>query len=95
MGSPGRREAEVAVGRCRRDAPARGALQKSMLHEEGLVHLLDRVRVLADRRSYGVQPDWTAIKFLDDRLEDARVHVVEPELVDVEHGESLVARPLR
>ena len=34
----------------RRDAPARRALQESVLHEKRLIDLLDRSRILANRR---------------------------------------------
>src|SRR5213593_3575602 len=84
LGGPGRREPEVSVRPRRRAAAARGAGEETLLHQERLVHLLERPRVLAhgggDRgESYG-----TAVELLDDRLEDPPVHVVEPELVDVE-----------
>src|SRR5262249_50191057 len=50
-----RRVPEVSVRERRGDAPARRSLKKSMLHEEGLVHLFDRRRILADRRADVVQ----------------------------------------
>src|SRR6266516_931896 len=83
-GCVGRRKPEVSVCPRRRAAAARGAGEEALLHQERLVHLLERPRVLAhgggDRgESYG-----TAVELLDDRLEDPPVHVVEPELVDVE-----------
>ena len=72
--------------------PRERALQEAMLHEERLVHLLDRVRVLADRRADRVQSDRAAVELLDDRLENARVHVVEAERVDVEQLQAPVRR---
>src|SRR5215813_4895215 len=66
-----------------------------MLHEEGLVDLLDGVRIFADRRADRVQADRTTIELLDDRLENACIHVVEAEHVHVEQLERLVGDWLR
>src|SRR5262245_24108692 len=90
-----RREPEVSIRRRRRHAPARRALKETVLHQERLVDLLDRVRILADRRTDRVQPDGTAIELLDDRLENACIHVVEAEHVHVEQLERLVGDWLR
>jgi hypothetical protein len=70
---------------------ARGrALQEAVLHEERLVHLLDRAAVLAHRRGDGRDPHRPAVELLDDGAQHARVHVVEPELVDVQPPERQV-----
>src|SRR5690242_1433734 len=60
-----------------------------MLYQEGLVHFLDRRRVLADRGADVVQTDGTTLELLDDRFENSRIHVVEAELVDVDHAKKL------
>src|SRR5690348_10044374 len=67
----GRRVAEVSVRDGRGGAPARRALQEAVLHEEGLVDLLDRARVLANRRCDRVDADRAALELLDDALENA------------------------
>src|SRR5438552_434913 len=84
-----RRITEMPISKRRCDAATRGSLQKAMLNQEWLVHLFDRRRILADCRTDVVQPNGTALKFLDDRLEDYRIHVIEPELVDVDHSQEL------
>ena len=65
--------------------PAGGTLQESVLHEERLVHLLDRIRILAHGGRDGPDADRAALELLDDGAQDPCVHVIEPELVDVEH----------
>src|SRR6266699_5783386 len=89
LGALGWCETEVAVGRGRGAAAARRTREEALLHQEGLVHLLERARILADRRGDRLHADRPALEHLDDRLEDARVHVVETELVDVEPLERL------
>src|SRR5687768_15558149 len=81
------RVSEVAIGLRRRDAPTRRALEKTVLNEKRLVYFLDRARVLPHRGTDRRDSHRAAVELLDDRLEDARIHVVEPELVDVEHDE--------
>jgi hypothetical protein len=61
-----------------------------MLHEEWLVHFFDRIRIFADGCTNRVQANRSAIELLDDRPNDARIHVVEAERVDVEQRERLV-----
>src|SRR6266545_2660426 len=73
-----RREAKVSIRR-RGGAPAAGRPgEEPLLHQEWLVHFLQGARVLPDRGGDRLDPDGTALEHLDDRLEDARIHVVEP-----------------
>src|SRR4051812_39805204 len=74
----------MAICLRRGNTPARGTLQKSVLDEERLVDFLERSRILADRRGDGTDAHRPAVELLDDGLEDPRVHVVEPELIDLE-----------
>src|SRR5438876_2365992 len=60
--APGRSEAKMPERGCRSDAAARGAGEEALLHQERLVHLLERPRVLAhggaDRlQSHGAASD--------------------------------------
>src|SRR6185436_544294 len=82
-------EPEVAIRLRGRDASAWCALQESVLDEERLVDLLEGARVLADGGGDGADTDRPAVELLDDGLENARVHVVEPELIDLEQLESV------
>src|SRR5262245_25237921 len=83
--------AEVSIGVRRRDPPARRALQEAVLYEEGLVYLFDCRHVLTDRRADVVEADRSAVEFLDDRLENSRIHVVETKLVHVDHSKELAS----
>src|SRR5437867_7558281 len=82
--APGRSEPEVAVGARRGAAAARRTGEEPLLHEERFVDLLERSGVFAHRRRDRGQADGTPFELLDDRLEDAAVHVIEAELVHVE-----------
>src|SRR2546426_9209547 len=76
-------EAEVPIRPRRRAAAAGSAGEEALLHQERLVHLFQGAGVLTDGGGDGAEPDWPALELLDDRLEDAAVHVVQPELVHV------------
>src|SRR6185295_3477286 len=89
FGARGRREAEMAISTCCGAATARRAREEPLLHQKGLVHLLERAGVLTDGRGDRLHTDGPALEHFDDRLQDPRVHVVEPELVDVEPLERL------
>src|SRR5438552_2779982 len=67
-----------------RNTPAGCALQKSILHEERLVHFLDRFDIFAYGSRYRSNADRPAIELLDDRLEYACVHIVQTKLIDIE-----------
>src|SRR3989475_1954459 len=82
--APGRSEAKMPERGCRSDAAARGAGEEALLHQERLVHLLERPRVLAHGGADRLQSHGAALELLDDRLQDAGVHVVQSELVHVE-----------
>src|SRR5256885_5118554 len=82
--TPGWREAEVLVRARRRASAARRAGEKALLHQERLVHLLERARVLAHGGGDGRETHGSALELLDDGLQDPAVHVVEPELVHVQ-----------
>src|SRR5712691_546296 len=80
----GRSKSEVSV-RGSRGAPAAWrAGEEALLHEERLVHFLERARILAHGGGDGGEPDRSTLELLDDGLQDPAVHVVEPELVHVE-----------
>src|ERR1017187_3770722 len=80
---PGRlRDPEVAVRAGGGDAPAGCPLEKSGLDEVRLVEVLEGSAVLPDRGRDRSDADGSAAKFLDDRRQDAAVHLVEAVLVD-------------
>ena len=64
---------------------------KIALHNEiGLVDLVDGGLVFAHGHRDRIDPHRASAVLVDDCLEDALVHFVEPVLVDVEHGQGLV-----
>ena len=89
----------VGVGRgCRAEmgaaergdgAAARRSLDEAELQEIRLVHVLDRVRLLAQGGGERVEPDGTAVVLLDDRPQELAVEPLEPRLVDLEQLERL------
>src|SRR5215467_337679 len=70
-------------------APARRALQEAELQEVRLVDVLDRVRLLAEGRGKGVEPDRAAAVLLRDRPQELAVQPFEPRLIDLEQLERL------
>src|SRR4051812_37130798 len=77
-------EPKMPVRLRRRDASARRALEKSVLYQERLVTFLERARVFSYCGCDRGHTNRTALELLDDRLENSRVHIVEPELIDLE-----------
>src|SRR5262249_28352773 len=82
-----RRKPEMPVRRCGGGAAARGARQESLLHQERLLALLERSPIFADGGGDRRESHRAPVELLDDRLQDAGIHVVESELIDVESFE--------
>src|SRR5690349_24058858 len=85
----GRIEPEVTIRLRGRDASARRTLEESVLDEKWLVNFFERTRILSDRGSDGADADGSAVELFDDCLEDAGVHVVEPQLIDFEEDQCI------
>ena len=66
--------------------PARRALKKALLQEEGLDDVLDRVARLGKRGGDRLDTNRTAGEFLGDHQQIAPVHQVKADAVDVEHA---------
>src|SRR2546426_2295641 len=66
-----RRESEVAVRGCRSDAAARGAGEEALLHQERLLHLLQRPPVPPPRGAPRLPSPRGAPPLPHDRLSDA------------------------
>jgi hypothetical protein len=73
----------------------RRPLQKTLLHEEGLVHFLDGSFIFSNCSRDCLNANRPALEFLDDRLEDPRVHVIETELVYIEKPKRLACNVTR
>ena len=73
--------AKTALGE---HAATRRAHEKAAHDEVGLVDVLYRVRLLAERHGQRLQPDWPAVELLDDRSQDVAVELVEPLAVHLE-----------
>src|SRR5436190_37789 len=79
-----RRDAEMLVGHARGLTAAGGAGEEALLDQEWLIDFFDRTALFAHGNGDRVQPDRPARKFLDDREQNALVHLVEPVLIDFE-----------
>src|SRR5207247_8861001 len=77
-------ETTMLVRACGGTAAAGRAGAKALLHQERLVHFLERAGILTHGGGDGGEPDRSTLELLDDGLQDPAVHVVEPELVHVE-----------
>ena len=75
----------MLVGGRHGDAAAGRAGEQALLDEERLVHVLDRLGLLADADRQRRQPDRAAAELLAERAEDRPVDLVEPAVVDAEH----------
>ena len=74
----------MGVGQLRSLAASGGALDEALLDKERLVHILYRACLLAYGRGDGVQADRPALEFLDYRLQDLVVHLIQTARVDVQ-----------
>src|SRR6266550_2970826 len=70
-------------------AAAGRPLDEAELQEVRLVHVLDRVRLLAERRREGAEPDRATAVLLRDRPQELAVEPLEPNLVDLEQFQRL------
>src|SRR6476660_2424621 len=74
-------DAEVRHRQRCRHAATRRALQKALLDEEGLVHVLNGFLFLAHGNRERLDSHGTTTELLHDALQDAPVHLVEAPLV--------------
>src|SRR3989442_5772861 len=74
--APGRSEAKMPERGCRSDAAARGAGEEALLHQERLVHLLQRPRGLAHGGADRLQAHVGALELLEYRLYGSGGHVL-------------------
>ena len=79
----------MLVGALRRHPAARGALQEALLQQVGLVEVLERAAILADRGGERLDPRRAAAVDLDQGREDPPVELVEAEVVDLEQRQRL------
>ena len=62
---------------------ARGTGEEADLHEIRLADILDGRALFTDSGRNGVDPDRTAIEFMNDRLQDLIVQIIQPDLIDI------------
>src|SRR5437667_12107695 len=79
-----RREAKVLVRPRRGTSAAWRPSEEALLHEERLVHLFERARILADGGGNGSEADRPSLELLEDGLPDPADHVVEAVFVVIE-----------
>src|SRR6185312_13191695 len=80
-------EPQMCIRARRRDASARSSRDEPLLQQVRLVHLAESLSLFADRRRKALDPDRTAVEFLDYRGENRAVHPVEAARVDFEQFE--------
>ncbi|CDN43722.1 hypothetical protein BN871_DJ_00040 [Paenibacillus sp. P22] len=85
----------MAVGRRSDDTPSRSPLQEADLHEIRLVHILDRLAFLADRRCDRVQAYGAAAIVGDHRLQHLVVDPVESERIHRDQRQRLLGELVR
>ena len=74
-----------------RGLPAtRRPLQVTFHDQKGLMHFLNRTGVFTYCSGDGGQPNGATLEFIDDRVQDLIVHLVQSAFVDVEGGEAVV-----
>jgi hypothetical protein len=81
---------EVLAAELGDDPAARCPLQKPWLEEERLVHVLDRLRFLAERDSERRQTHRAAAEPLDHAAQKLAVEALEPGAVDLEQRQRLL-----
>jgi len=64
------------------------ALEESVLDQEWFIHLFDGPGVFPEGRGNGAESNGAPVEFLDDGAEQSAVHVVQPEVIDIEQRES-------
>lgn len=74
----------------RQQAPARRPLDETLLQQERLDDLLDRVARLRERGGDGLDPDRPTAEIDRDGRQIAPIHLVEADGVDIEQAERLV-----
>src|SRR3954469_2954193 len=79
-------ESESAVGQGSGTAAPGSPLQKALLNQIGLVHILQSSGILADGYGHCPQAYRTPAELFDDGGQNASVHVVQPELIHIEPG---------
>src|SRR5205823_14748252 len=80
-----RHQAEMTIRKRGSDPAAIGALEESLLDQERLEHVLDRVALLADRGREIVDADRSAGELVEYAAQKLPVHHVQARRVDVEH----------
>ena len=67
----------MAVGSIGDDAAPGRAVQKTLLHQEGFIHVFDGIDRFADSGGNRIEADRPATEFVDDDLQDPAVCPVE------------------
>ena len=68
---------------------ARRTLQETLLNQERLIDLLQRARILSECRGDRCQPHRSAVKLIDEQVQDLVIDQVQSVTVDVERLERI------
>src|SRR5207302_3053383 len=82
-------DADVRATKLRDRAPSRRALDEAQLQEIRLVHVLDRLLLLAERRGERREPDGAAFELDRNRAQELARLAIESLLVDLEQVQRL------
>ena len=80
-----RLQSQLTIRIWHRDAPLRCALDVTFHDQVRFVYFFERARFFPDRDCERIQTDRTAIKFVDERFDDALVPLIETVAIDLEH----------
>jgi len=82
----------MPIGGIGDDAAARRAIQKALLHQEGLVYVFDGIDGFTDGRGDRIEADRAAAEFLDNDLKDLAVGPVETAGIDFQSIEGMIGK---
>ena len=80
----------MTVGTVGRDPALRRTCNKTVLDQVRLVNVLQGPRVFGKRRGKRIETDRAAVEFLNDRIKDPPVAVIQAEFVDLQDIQRLV-----
>lgn len=80
---------DVLIGCLSGKTAARGTGEEADLHEIRLADIFDGRSLFADSGRNSVDPDRTAIEFMNDRLQDLIIQIIKSDLIDMKRSQRL------
>ena len=85
----------MPIGSIGNDAAAGRAIQKALLHQEGLVYVFYGIDGLADGSCNRIEADGAAAEFLNDDLQNLAVRPIEAARIDFQSIEGMIGKVSR